>query len=168
MEIRKTRAYRNCNPLNIRWTKARWQGQIGKDEAGFVKFANFGYGYRAAVRILRSYWLKHVRTLEEIITRWAPPEDGNDTEQYINTVTGMMQANGRTTGATLAGQEGQSEPCVVNRDTQMELSNRDLIVQLLLAMTRVEMGASSAQAHSLRPYAEMGYDLAANDPEFFG
>ena len=154
MEMKKTRAYRNCNPLNIRWTKAKWQGQTGKDEAGFVRFSNFGYGYRAAVRILHSYWLRHVRTPEDIITRWAPPEDNNNTERYINTVVGMMH-------------ERQSEPFVVNRDTPLPLSNRDLIVQLLLAMTRVEMGANAAQAHSLRPYAEMGYDLAATEKEFF-
>ena len=88
--------------------------------------------------------------------------------KFFGGVNGLREAPVIGREATLAGQEGQSEPCVVNRDTQMELSNRDLIVQLLLAMTRVEMGASSAQAHSLRPYAEMGYDLAANDPEFFG
>ena len=152
--MKQTRAYKNCNPLNIRWTKAKWQGQIGRDENGFVRFNSFSYGYRAAVRLLRTYWLRGLRTPEDIITRWAPPEDGNNTEQYIKTVVEMMH-------------ERQSEPYVVNRDTTLPLSNRDLIVQLLLAMTRVEMGANAAQLHSLRSYAEIGYNLAATDPEFF-
>ncbi len=52
--FKETRAYRNCNPLNIRATKARWQGQIGQDDKGFVKFISFDKGYRAVLSPRRS------------------------------------------------------------------------------------------------------------------
>jgi hypothetical protein len=56
----------------------------------------------------------------------------------------------------------------VDYDTEIDLKNRDLVVQLLLAMTRVEMGANAAQVHSMRTYAELGYDLAVSSPKFWG
>ncbi|MBR2253572.1 MAG: hypothetical protein IJ895_04050, partial [Prevotella sp.] len=39
---------------------------------------------------------------------------------------------------------------------------------LCFAMTRVEMGANAAQVHSMRTYAELGYDLAVSSPKFWG
>jgi len=61
----------------------------------------------------------------------------------------------------------QSEPFTVDRETVIDLKNRDLVVQLLLAMTRVEMGANHAQVAKMRPYAELGYDLAVTTKKFF-
>lgn len=37
--------------------------------------------------MLRTYCHKYkLRTVREIISRWAPPEDGNDTEDYLRRV----------------------------------------------------------------------------------
>ena len=45
--------------------------------------------------------------------------------------------------------------------------DREEVVNLLMAMTKVEMGANAAQLHSLRGDAEWGYDMAVTEPNFF-
>ena len=73
----------NNNPLNIRDTGIPWQGATGGN-GGFEVFATPEHGYRAAVKNLYTSQSKHGRdTLAKIITRWAPPEDENDTAAYI-------------------------------------------------------------------------------------
>jgi len=45
------------------------------------------WGVRALLVTLRTYVVKHhLHTAREIITRWAPPSDGNNTEAYIKFV----------------------------------------------------------------------------------
>jgi hypothetical protein len=125
-----------------------------KSSKGFVVFATFGFGYRAAVMILRSYAKRGLKTVPQIIETWAPRSE-NNTVAYIKAVLDNLS-------------ERQSEPYTVNADTEIDLRNRELVVQLLLSMTRVEMGANAAQVHSMRTYAELGYDLAVSSPKFFG
>ena len=151
----KTLAYINMNPLNIRYDRnTNWLGSKLKCKQGFVQFAAFSFGYRAAVMILRSYAKRGLKTVPQIIETWAPRSE-NNTVAYIKTVLDNLS-------------ERQSEPYTVNENTEINLKNRDLVVQLLLAMTRVEMGANAAQVHSMRTYAELGYDLAVSSPKFFG
>jgi hypothetical protein len=150
----ETLAYRNCNPLNIRYDrKTNWFGSKLKGHGGFVVFAAFSFGYRAAVMILRSYAKRGLKTVPQIIETWAPRSE-NNTVAYIKAVLDNLS-------------ERQSEPYTVNENTEIDLRNRDLVVQLLLAMTRVEMGANAAQVHSMRTYAELGYDLAVSSKGFF-
>ena len=150
----QTLAYVNMNPLNIRFDrKTNWFGSRLKDRKGFVQFAAFSYGFRAAVMILRSYAKRGLKTVPQIIETWAPRSE-NDTEAYIKTVLFNLS-------------ERQSEPYTVTADTEIDLKNRELVLQLLLSMTKVEMGANAAQVHSLRPYAELGYDLAVTTKDFF-
>ena len=89
------RGIRNNNPLNIRLSKDRWQGQIAPSlsgraggEASFCQFTSMMYGWRAAFRLLcHTYYGKYkLRTIRAIINRWAPPKE-NDTEVYIRRVT---------------------------------------------------------------------------------
>lgn len=82
-----TRGIRNNNPANIR-RGCNWKGlakvQPDKD---FCKFTTMTWGVRALLITLRTYVVKHnLHTVREIITRWAPPEDGNNTEKYIEFV----------------------------------------------------------------------------------
>ena len=150
----ETLAYRNCNPLNIRFSKdTNWFGSKLKDKKGFVQFCAFSYGYRAAVMILRSYAKRGLKTVPQIIETWAPRSE-NNTVEYIKAVFAFMGLR-------------QSEPFTVDCDTEIDLKNRDLVVQLLLAMTRIEMGANHAQVAKMRPYAELGYDLAVTTKNFF-
>ena len=80
------RGIRNCNPLNIRKiSKDRWVGQCGNDGA-FVKFINIQFGLRAAFRLLYTYGYRYnLRTIKEIIYRWAPPTE-NNTTAYVQRV----------------------------------------------------------------------------------
>ena len=80
------RGLRNHNPLNIRKGGQQWQGQTGNDGA-FCTFLENKWGYRAAFRILRTYNVKyHIYSVRQIISRWAPERDGNNTRGYIQRV----------------------------------------------------------------------------------
>ena len=96
-EVKLPRGLRNNNPLNIRLSNDRWQGQIKAvptreglegSENVFCQFYTMAYGWRAAFRLLcHTYYGKYkLRTIRAIITRWAPPKE-NDTEVYIRRVT---------------------------------------------------------------------------------
>ena len=100
MNIRKRkqapRGLRNHNPLNIRKSDQLWQGQTGNDGA-FCIFLENKWGYRAAFRLLRTYNnVYHIYSVREIIKRWAPPDDGNNTRGYIQRVcslTGLRETD---------------------------------------------------------------------------
>ena len=141
-----TRGQRNNNPLNIRHSKDKWQGAaMTQTDTDFVQFETMAYGYRAAWRVLESYWkhfhcTKQYYNVKNIITRWAPPTE-NDTQTYIRTVL-------RLTG--LGGNEHLPQP---SRGVDTERLER-----LVAAMTTMECGI---------PYGEVdmkaireGYDLA--------
>ncbi|MDS0905944.1 hypothetical protein OSC03_02820 [Morganella morganii] len=80
---------RNNNPGNIRISDNNWEGQIG-DDGEFVRFASPEHGVRALGKNLITYRNKGVVTINQIISRWAPKKDGNDTEGYIKFVSGKM------------------------------------------------------------------------------
>ena len=103
-EVKEPRGIRNNNPLNIRLSKDKWQGQInGKGnidgnsslssegaggEAVFCQFSSMEYGWRAAFVVLcRTYYGKYgLKTIRGIVSRWAPPKE-NNTEAYIRHVS---------------------------------------------------------------------------------
>lgn len=86
------RGLRNNNPLNIRHGRSHWQGvDPAKKDKEFVCYMTKAYGYRAAWKVLRTYHeqlQKHRDTfcLHNILMRWAPPTDGNNTEAYLRRV----------------------------------------------------------------------------------
>ena len=98
------RGIRNNNPLNIRLSKDKWQGQINpsgnanvndndnnsslKGESDFCQFYTMEYGWRAAFVILcRTYYGKYgLKTSRDIVSRWAPAKE-NNTEAYIRHVS---------------------------------------------------------------------------------
>ena len=141
-----TRGIRNNNPLNIRHSADHWQGaRIEQTDPSFVQFQSMAYGYRAAWKVLESYWkhFKHHRqpfTVQNIIHRWAPPSE-NDTDAYVRTVLTLT---------SLGGHENLPRPF-------MGIAI-DKLVHLLAAMTTMECGV---------PYKEVdvqaiwdGYELA--------
>ena len=82
-----TRGIRNNNPANIR-RGCNWKGltKVQTDKE-FCQFNTMTWGVRALLVTLRTYVVKHhLHTVREIITRWAPPSDGNNTEKYIEFV----------------------------------------------------------------------------------
>ena len=94
------RGLRNNNPLNIRHSKDQWQGAAEtQTDKAFVQFKSMAYGYRAAWRTLHTYYKrlseqkKHF-TVENIISRWAPPTE-NDTKAYIRSVLKLSSIGGK-------------------------------------------------------------------------
>ena len=142
----ESRGIRNNNPLNIRHSAARWEGaRIEQTDKSFVQFQTMAYGYRAAWKVLESYW-KHFKrqrqpfTVAHIIARWAPPSE-NHTDAYVSTVLKLT---------SLGGKENLPRPF-------MGIAI-DKLVRLFAAMTTMECGV---------PYEKVdvqaildGYDLA--------
>lgn len=75
------------NPGNIRYNPD-FQGCVGQNK-GFCNFSSLGFGYRALLVILTSYYTKYgIKTIRGIISRYAPPTE-NLTEKYITEVSKM-------------------------------------------------------------------------------
>ena len=143
----KPRGLRNNNPLNIRHGQSQWQGRTeAQTDREFVCFMTMGMGYRAAWKILQTYYetfVKQQKTfcLYNIIHRWAPPEDNNDTSAYLHQVI-------KLTGQ--AGMQPLPEP-------RTEAGYKALL-PIIVAMTCVENGIKPEEA----PVAaiEQGHMLA--------
>ena len=73
------------NPGNIRFNPA-YKGCTGQNK-GFCTFSSMGYGYRAILVTLTTYYTKYgLKTIRGIISRYAPATE-NDTENYITQVS---------------------------------------------------------------------------------
>ena len=125
------RGIRNNNPLNIRRGTSRWLGrrEIVTDKE-FEEFTSMAFGYRAAWKLMDTYRmrLRHAGksfTLENIIHRWAPPEDGNDTTAYIRTVIRLLDYK-------VAGRQPLPSPS--------SKEGHRVFARILAAMTCVECG----------------------------
>lgn len=80
------RGIRNNNWLNIRYNKANnWDGQTGQDNKGFAVFSDPVYSIRAGFKLLKNYRKKDIKTLEQMIGRFAPATE-NKTTNYISFV----------------------------------------------------------------------------------
>ncbi|MBR5542220.1 MAG: hypothetical protein IKU64_07695 [Bacteroides sp.] len=144
--MKEARGIRNNNPLNIRHSSDRWEGaRMEQTDKSFVQFECMAYGYRAAWKVLESYWkyYKNRRepfTVGNIIKRWAPPSE-NDTESYICTVLKLT---------SLGGNELMPRPF-------MGIALEKL-GKLLVAMTVMECGISDKEVDEQAIWD--GYDLA--------
>ncbi|HBR0192833.1 TPA: hypothetical protein ACPT22_005192 [Klebsiella pneumoniae] len=84
------RGIRNNNPGNLEASSSNpWVGQTGSD-GRFAKFETPEHGIRALGRNLISYQRQGIDTVGEIINRWAPPSDNNDTAAYIKAVCAQL------------------------------------------------------------------------------
>ena len=94
------RGLRNNNPLNIRRSSTHWQGaRKEQTDKSFVQFESMAYGYRAAWKILQTYYERFCTqnkdyTVRNIIGRWAPPTE-NDTEAYVKNVLKLAGIGGK-------------------------------------------------------------------------
>ena len=75
------RGIRNNNPGNLRKNGISWQGLAPADQQtdpAFYVFSLPDYGVRAMARVLRTYYNSHgLRSIREIITRYAPATENN-------------------------------------------------------------------------------------------
>ena len=144
-----TRGQRNNNPLTLRHGKSRWEGRTRvQTDAEFVTFKSMAYGYRAAWKLMETYQLRlrmegKSYTLENIIHRWAPPEDGNDTQAYLRTVIRLLdyKVGGRQPLPSPATKEGHR-----------------VFARILMAMTCVECGIKPDEVD--RRSIEQGWKMA--------
>ncbi|EPN6932282.1 hypothetical protein ACT2YA_001945 [Klebsiella variicola] len=84
------RGVRNNNPGNLEASSSNpWIGQTGSD-GRFAKFETPEHGIRALGRNLISYQRQGIDTVGEVINRWAPPSDNNDTAAYIKAVCAQL------------------------------------------------------------------------------
>ena len=140
------RGIRNNNPLNIRRSATRWQGarEEQKDKS-FVQFKSMAYGYRAAWKVLQSYYERfclqgQTFTVRNIISRWAPPTE-NNTDKYITDV------------CNLSG---------LTPNTRIGLSSKNAIKKMVYAMSIIENGNTDATRAAGLPdmdIIEQGYNL---------
>lgn len=94
-----TRGIRNHNPGNIKATSIDWDGTAAledrtdeqRGEETFVVFRGPWWGIRAMAKILRNYQVRHgLKTIGQIIGRWAPPADDNPSEEYARFVADRL------------------------------------------------------------------------------
>jgi hypothetical protein len=79
--------YRNNNPGNLRAN--RYVGSQGVDDDGLAMFDTPQNGTRALGHQLLSYAQRGLRTVNQIISTWAPPSE-NDTYAYIQDVAAQL------------------------------------------------------------------------------
>lgn len=132
-----TRGLRNNNPGNIRKDGTHWKGEVEPSrDAAFKQFESMAWGYRAIFKCLNTYSREYgLDTIRKMISRWAPPSE-NDTEAYIRTVSELsgVPENGRITA-----------------------TNRDVMIPIVAAMSRVENGIDACMTDVMA-----GWDLFIN------
>lgn len=108
------RGVRSNNPGNIRHGDP-WQGLAkNQPDKDFATFASAAYGIRALARTLITYQDKHgLRTIRQIIGRWAPPKE-NDTPAYVRAVATQSgrQANAQLDMQTYADLRAVTEAII--------------------------------------------------------
>lgn len=93
------RSCRNFNPGNLQHVgPPDWAGLMPKDqmnaaqlaEPRFCIFASPAWGFRALAVNMHTSWSKGRKTVRDLITHYAPPNE-NPTEAYITAVCDQMQ-----------------------------------------------------------------------------
>lgn len=119
-----SRGLRNNNPGNIRQNSDNFLGEVKpSSDPAFKQFESIEYGYRAIFVTLNTYQKKYgLSTIRAMISRWAPPKDNNDTEAYIRAV---------------------SSESGVPENSHITSTNKDVMIPIVAAMSRVENGVGA-------------------------
>lgn len=118
MAAKQTRGERNNNPGNIRISGNAWQGKVQGSDSAFETFASPEMGIRAMAVLLRNYQKQGLKTVRQIISRWAPANE-NNTAAYV---------------AAVASAVG------VGADQTIDLSNDATLERLVTAVIKHENG----------------------------
>jgi hypothetical protein len=121
------KGYKNNNPGNIRLTFDKagnkilvYQGEIDGNSKSFRTFESMIYGYRAMFSLLTHYVTRDgMKTIRDIISRYAPETDNNDTEAYIKNVSDLTN---------------------VDPDAEVDISDTNFFQQMVAAMSMQENG----------------------------
>ena len=119
-EKKLPRGLRNNNPGNIRQSSTKYLGEVQpSQDSAFKQFQSIDYGYRAMFVLIEHYYRKRgLKTIRQIISRYAPASE-NNTEGYIQQVASI---------------------CFRAADEEIDITNKDEMVLLVSAMSRVENG----------------------------
>lgn len=119
MQAGGVRGIRNNNPGNLEASWAfTWLGQNGTD-GRFATFTSPEHGIRALGMNLLSYQRRGLDTISKIISRWAPPQDNNNTPAYIQNVSNALG---------------------VSPDTRLDVASPTVLSALSKAIIRQENG----------------------------
>lgn len=115
-----SRGLRNNNPGNIRISTVKYLGEITpSSDKSFKQFETMAYGYRAIFVLLYTYQKRYrLNTIRQMISRYAPTEDNNNTDAYIKAV---------------ADGAGISPDSVIDTQT-------DIMIPIVSVISRVENG----------------------------
>ncbi|MEQ1968561.1 hypothetical protein ABLA30_16430 [Xenorhabdus nematophila] len=119
-----TRGERNNNPLNMNFAKQKNAVLEHGKGARFAKFDTVYNGLERTAWQLRRYFnglTDNVKrqSVETIVKKWSPKEDGNDTEVYIQRVAKRLG---------------------VGRSDKLNLNDHDVMYALMNAMSQEEIG----------------------------
>lgn len=127
--------YRSNNPLNIRYSAGNnWLGKVFPPASGkyglYERFKDLTYGYRAALVLLRNkgYILGGLNTIRKIITKWAPEDDHNYTQSYIENVSRLTE---------------------IDPDTVISRNDRSALSKIVYAMSIIENGYKDTDGNSI-------------------
>jgi hypothetical protein len=94
-----TRSFRNNNPGNM-----RVQGDLGVDSGGFGIFSSYQLGRNALTDDLKAKVRKYGNwTLYQVMARYAPPSDGNNTSAYAAAIANVLNCTTGTLVSSIAG-----------------------------------------------------------------
>lgn len=128
------RGLRNNNPTNIKISTIPWLGKIPTSintDQTFEQFSSMSYGFRAAIKNLRSYVNQGITDMDSIIQTWAPDSTGN----YQTFVKNYMNLDPNK-----------------NYDLSTSFFNKEFTGSMLSAMATFENGSgSAAYVNSLEP-----------------
>lgn len=95
LAVDNVRGMRNKNPMNIKDSNIVWNGESGENkDPVFEEFNFYSDGIRAGGKLLFNYFaLYHINTVQGLIYRWAPPQDDNPTNDYVNFVADYLKVS---------------------------------------------------------------------------
>ncbi|MDR2064565.1 MAG: structural protein P5 [Prevotellaceae bacterium] len=122
-----SRGLKNNNPGNIRISTTKYLGEVQpSQDRSFKQFKEMRYGYRAMFVLLHSYQRKYgLKTIKQMIYRYAPPLDNNNTDGYVSRV---------------------SKDSGVDAAAEITATNKDVMIPVVAAMSAVENGVAADMA----------------------
>lgn len=81
-----TAGWRNHNPLNILNKQSnQWRGEVTDPNSKYEQFVSNIYGYRAAIKNIRTYIRNGYNTLEKIVDRWSGVNNNTAYRDFVYT-----------------------------------------------------------------------------------
>ncbi|MBI1679456.1 hypothetical protein EMG93_00575 [Escherichia coli] len=158
----RARGIRNNNPGNLEYSKTnQWVGQTG-DDGRFAKFETPEHGIRALGRNLLSYQRQGIDTVNDIINRWAPPSDNNNTDAYIQAVCAQL---GVTPDQPLDASNPETLKALCASIIQHENGSQPYSDQQLATGVSAAIGLSQLPTSTKRYTGNAAFDAASPDAQ---